>query len=190
MYRLNLPNKITLIRIFLIPLFLVFLISSQKINPLFAAIIFGIASFTDWLDGHLARSTNQVTTLGKLLDPIADKILITAALIPMVELDRVSAWIAVVIIGREFAVSGLRTVAMSKGIIISASWWGKYKMVFEIAAIIFLILNYKTLFINFYLWGTVSIWIAMILSIVSGIDYFMKFWNQYIVESNDEKFPN
>src|SRR3990167_11562472 len=101
MHRLNLPNKITLIRIFLIPFFLVFLISSTRICPLFAASIFGLASFTDWLDGYLARTTKQITTLGNLLDPIADKILVTAALIPLVELDRISAWIAVVIIGRE-----------------------------------------------------------------------------------------
>jgi CDP-diacylglycerol--glycerol-3-phosphate 3-phosphatidyltransferase len=179
MYSLNLPNKITLVRIFLIPFFLVFLISSSKIDPLFAALIFGLASFTDWLDGYLARTTNQVTLLGKLLDPIADKILITAALIPLVELDRVSAWLAVVIIGREFAVSGLRTVGMSQGIMIDVSWWGKYKMAFEITAIILLILNYKILFIHFQFLGTVSIWIAMIMGLVSGIDYFIKFWTQF-----------
>ncbi|MBI3583075.1 MAG: CDP-diacylglycerol--glycerol-3-phosphate 3-phosphatidyltransferase [Nitrospinae bacterium] len=182
MHRLNLPNKITIIRIFLIPLFLVFLISSAKISPLFAASIFGVAAFTDWLDGYLARTTKQVTTLGKLLDPIADKILVTAALIPLVELDRISAWIAVVIIGREFAVSGLRTVAMSQGIVIAASWWGKYKMVFEIIAIMFLILNYKILFVNFLLLGTIAIWVAMVMSLVSGIDYFIKFWNQFNIK--------
>ncbi len=182
MHRLNLPNKITIIRIFLIPLFLVFLISSTKISPLFAASIFGVAAFTDWLDGYLARTTKQVTTLGKLLDPIADKILVTAALIPLVELDRISAWIAVVIIGREFAVSGLRTVAMSQGIVIAASWWGKYKMVFEIISIMFLILNYKIVFFNFLFLGTIAIWIAMAMSLISGIDYFVKFWNQFNVK--------
>jgi CDP-diacylglycerol--glycerol-3-phosphate 3-phosphatidyltransferase len=182
MYRLNLPNKITLIRIFLIPLFLVFLIPSSKINPIFAALVFGVAAFTDWLDGYLARTTNQVTVMGKLLDPIADKILITAALIPLVELDRISAWIAVVIISREFAVSGLRSIAMSQGIVIPASWWGKYKMTFEITAVILLILNYKFSFINFQFLGTIAVWIAMILSIVSGIDYFIKFWNRINVE--------
>src|SRR3989338_9080898 len=166
MHRLNLPNKITIIRIFLIPLFLVFLISSTKISPLFAASIFGVAAFTDWLDGYLARTTKQVTTLGKLLDPIADKILVTAALIPLVELDRISAWIAVVIIGREFAVSGLRTVAMSQGIVIAASGWGKYKI----------------LFVNFLLLGTITIWVAMVMSLVSGIEYFIKFWNQFNIK--------
>lgn len=182
MHRLNLPNKITIIRIFLIPLFLVFLISLTRISPLFAASVFGLAAFTDWLDGYLARTTKQVTTLGKLLDPIADKILVTAALIPLVELDIISAWIAVVIIGREFAVSGLRTVAMSQGIVIAASGWGKYKMVFEMTAIMFLILNYKILFLDFLLLGTIAIWIAMIMSLISGIDYFVKFWNQFNVK--------
>ncbi|VAX23279.1 CDP-diacylglycerol--glycerol-3-phosphate 3-phosphatidyltransferase [hydrothermal vent metagenome] len=175
MIKLNLPNKITLFRIFLVPLIIVFLISPSMWSCFIAAVIFGLAAISDWLDGHIARVTNEVTVLGKLLDPIADKLLITSALVPLVELDRVSAWIVVVIIGREIAVSGLRMVASSQGIHIDASPLGKYKMVAEIVAILFLILDFNLLF--HYL-GQIGIWVAMLLSIASGIDYFVQFWNR------------
>jgi len=125
MLTLNLPNKITLFRIFMVPLLIVFLISPSKLSCILAAMVFALAAATDWLDGHLARVTNQVTILGKLLDPIADKLLVLSALVPLVELDRVAAWIVVVILGREFAVSGLRMIASSQGIHIAAGQLGK-----------------------------------------------------------------
>ncbi len=175
MIELNLPNKITLFRIFLVPLIIVFLISPSMWSCFIAAIIFGLAAISDWLDGHIARVTNEVTVLGKLLDPIADKLLITSALVPLVELGRVSAWIVVVIIGREIAVSGLRMVASSQGIHIDASPLGKYKMAAEVTAILFLILDFNLLF--HYL-GQIGIWVAMLLSIASGIDYFIQFWDR------------
>jgi CDP-diacylglycerol--glycerol-3-phosphate 3-phosphatidyltransferase len=175
MIELNLPNKITLFRIFLVPLIIVFLISPSLWSCFIAAIIFAFAAATDWLDGHLARVTDQVTLLGKLLDPIADKLLVIAALVPLVELGRVSAWIVVVIVGREFAVSGLRMIASSQNIHIAAGVTGKYKMVAEIVAILFLILDFN---IVFHYLGQIGIWIAMGLSIISATDYFLQFWNK------------
>ncbi len=175
-YRLNLPNRITIFRIFLLPLLVVFLITPSKLASFIAVIIFGIASFSDWLDGHIARSTKQVTTFGKLMDPIADKLLLIAALVPLVEMGRAPAWIVVTIICREFAVSGLRIINSSQGIVIPASSLGKYKMVAMITSIILLILNYKIFFIDFHFLGMVGLWIALIISIISGADYFIKFF--------------
>jgi CDP-diacylglycerol--glycerol-3-phosphate 3-phosphatidyltransferase len=172
---MNLPNKITLIRIFLLPLLVVFLITPSKFSSFIAVIIFIAAVFTDWLDGHVARSTNQVTNLGKLLDPIADKLLVISALIPLVALNRVPAWIAVVLIGREISVSGLRAIKASEGTVIPASQLGKYKMLSQAVAIIFLILHYRFFSIDFHFIGIIILWIAMIITLVSGIDYFLKF---------------
>jgi CDP-diacylglycerol---glycerol-3-phosphate 3-phosphatidyltransferase len=172
---MNLPNKITLIRIFLLPLIVVFLITPSWLSSFLAVLIFAVAIFTDWLDGHLARRTDQVTTLGKLLDPIADKLLVISALIPLVALGRVPAWMAVILVGREIAITGLRSIKASKGIIIPASQLGKSKMTLQVTAIILLILNYKILFINFHFVGMLVLWIAMIVSIISGADYFVKF---------------
>jgi len=175
MIGLNLPNKLTLFRIFIIPFLIVFLISNSKFWCFVAALTFGLAAATDWLDGHLARVTNQVTVFGKLMDPIADKLLVVAALVPLVELDRVAAWIVVVIIGREFAVSGLRMIATTQGIHISAGQMGKYKMAAEIVAILFLILDFNVVF---HYIGQAGIIVAMILSVVSAVGYFMQFWSQ------------
>ncbi len=185
MIDLNLPNKLTLLRIFLVPLLLVFLISPSMLSCFFAAVIFSLAAVTDWLDGHLARVTNQVTLLGKLLDPVADKLLVIAALVPLVELDRVAAWIVVVIIGREFAVSGLRMIASAQGIHISSGASGKYKMVAEIVAILFLILDFN---IVFHYIGQIGIIIAMILSVISAVDYFLQFWNKLDSSGTGELF--
>ncbi|MGK7345675.1 MAG: CDP-diacylglycerol--glycerol-3-phosphate 3-phosphatidyltransferase [Candidatus Nitrospinota bacterium M3_3B_026] len=175
MLEFNLPNRITLFRIFLVPVILVFLISPSLWSSIVAALVFGLAAATDWLDGHLARVTNQVTLLGKLLDPIADKLLIVAALVPLVELGRVSAWIVAVIIGRELAVSGLRIIASSQGIHMAAGVSGKYKTVTEIVAILFLILDFNVVF---HYAGQIGIWAAMILSIISAADYFAQFWSK------------
>lgn len=173
--QLNLPNKITLCRIFLVPVMLVFLISPSATGSFIAAFVFAAAAFTDWLDGHLARTNDQITTLGKLLDPIADKLLITAALIPLVSLGRISSWIAVVLIGREFAIMGLRGIAAAKGIIIAASNWGKYKMLCQVVALVLLILYYSPAFIFL---GQGILYLSLFLSLASGIDYFRSFWQK------------
>jgi CDP-diacylglycerol--glycerol-3-phosphate 3-phosphatidyltransferase len=169
--QLNWPNKITLVRIFLVPLLLVFLISPAGWYPLVAATIFLVAAFTDWLDGHLARSTNQITRLGQLLDPIADKILVTAALVSLVGRQQVPAWMAVIIICRELAITGLRSMAADQHIIIAADVFGKYKMVCFIIASLLLMLNLPILGLP----GMIVLSIGMALSLVSGIDYLRKY---------------
>jgi CDP-diacylglycerol--glycerol-3-phosphate 3-phosphatidyltransferase len=173
-YKINLPTKITLLRILLVPFLLAFLIAPSRVNALMAALIFASAALTDWLDGHLARSTQQVTTLGKLLDPIADKILLAAGLIPLVGLGRVPAWMAAIMLIREFAVSGLREIAAAEQVIIPASPMAKAKTVLQIAAILFLILNYQTWPLSFYTVGMGLLTLSLVSSLVSGVEYYLK----------------
>ncbi len=173
---LNWPNRITLIRIFLVPILLVFLISPRGWSPIIAATIFLIAAFTDWLDGHLARSTNQITRLGQLLDPIADKLLVTAALVSLVGRQQVPAWIVVIILCRELAVTGLRAMAADRHVIIAAEVYGKYKMLFLIVGAFLLVLNLPELY-----WpGMVALGVGLALSVVSGIDYLRKYLAQIL----------
>ncbi|GMT43067.1 MAG: CDP-diacylglycerol--glycerol-3-phosphate 3-phosphatidyltransferase [bacterium] len=176
MTNLNLPNRITIFRIFIVPLIIAFLIKPSPFFCFIAAILFGIAAATDWLDGHIARTTGQVTRLGKLLDPIADKILIVAALIPLVGLARVPAWLATALIARDLAVSGVRSMAAAEGVVIPAGKMGKYKTGFEIAAIEFLLLNWDLEFVEFQTAGTICLLIAMTLSIISAVDYIFIYW--------------
>jgi len=176
----NLPNTLTLVRIFLVPFLVVFLIASAEPRNYPAGAIFLAAVLTDWLDGRIARSRRQVTTLGQLLDPIADKLLIAAALISLVEIGRVSAWVATVIIGRDIAITGLRGIAASQGLIIAASQLGKIKMVAEVVAVSLLILDLGTsrvpgLPLSL---GGIALGVAVAMSMVSGIDYFARFWRQ------------
>ncbi len=175
---LNLPNKLTLARIFLVPFIIVFLIAGEKVPNYTAGAIFLAAVLTDWLDGRIARSTRQVTTLGKLLDPIADKLLISTALISLVQVGRAPAWMVVLIVGRELAITGLRTIAASQSIIIHASDFGKYKMLAEVVAVTLLILDWSPRLgiVALPSLGLLCLWAAVLLSIVSGIEYFLKFW--------------
>jgi CDP-diacylglycerol--glycerol-3-phosphate 3-phosphatidyltransferase len=174
---LNLPNKLTLARIFLVPFIIVFLIAGEKVPNYTAGAIFLAAVLTDWLDGRIARSRRQITTLGKLLDPIADKLLISTALISLVQVGRAPAWIVVLIVGRELAIMGLRTIAASQNVIIAASDFGKYKMVAEVVAVTLLILDWPPRPEGATLppVGLVCLWVAMALSVVSGTAYFVKF---------------
>lgn len=173
-HKISLPTKITLLRILLVPFLLAFLIAPSRVNALVAALIFGAAALTDWLDGHLARSTHQITTLGKLLDPIADKILLAAGLIPLVGLERVPAWMAAIMLIREFAVSGLREIAAAEQVIIPASPMAKAKTFLQILAILFLILHYQTWPLTFHTVGMALLTLSLILSLVSGVDYYQK----------------
>ncbi len=161
---MGLANWITMIRIFFIPVFMAFLLSGLPNGKYFAAIVFGIAAATDGLDGYVARARKEVTKFGKLIDPIADKLLISAALISLVELDQINAWIAVIIIGREFAVSGLRILAAADQVVIAASNWGKAKTLSQIIAILFILLDLPG--------GAVLMWLAVLVTIISGVDYF------------------
>jgi CDP-diacylglycerol--glycerol-3-phosphate 3-phosphatidyltransferase len=170
---INVPNALTLFRIFLVPILVVVLLTKFTGREYVGLGIFLIAAITDFFDGYLARKYNQVTRLGMLLDPIADKLLVSAALISLVELHLAPAWMIVIIIGREFAVSGLRSIATQHGVTIPASPLGKGKMVSQVVAISLLILGWelgKFMFI-----ATVALWVVVVLAIVSGIDYFMKF---------------
>ncbi len=169
--QLNWPNKITLVRIFLVPFLLVFLISPDGWYPVVAATIFLVAALTDWLDGHLARSTNQITRFGQLLDPIADKLLVTAALVSLVGRQQVPAWIVVIILCRELAITGLRAMAADQQVIIAADSFGKYKMVCFIVAAFLLLLKIQVLDAP----GLIILSIGMALSVISGLDYFRKY---------------
>jgi CDP-diacylglycerol--glycerol-3-phosphate 3-phosphatidyltransferase len=176
----NIPNLLSISRILAVPIFIVLMLEPSPVRVLLAGIIFSLASATDWLDGHLARKWGQVTKIGKLLDPIADKILIMSALVILVEIrsDVVPAWIAIVIIGREFAVTGLRAIASSENIIIPAETVGKYKVGAQITAVLALLLDYYLT--NEWLrgLGSLAIWIAMILALYSAIHYFRVFWKR------------
>ena len=160
---MNLANKLTILRILLVPVFVVVILSGIKNSLLISALIFAVASITDFLDGYIARKYNLVTNFGKFMDPLADKLLVAAAFITMVDLNLVSSWAVIVIISREFAVSILRAIAASSGIVIAASKWGKAKTVSQILAIMMILLNVP--------YSNIVMGIAVILTIYSGYDY-------------------
>ena len=181
---LNLPNLLTLTRILLIPVFVILFATPTPDRSLSAAVIFALAAVTDLLDGYLARRSGQVTTLGKLLDPIADKLLVLSALILLVNVDRVSALVAILIIAREVAVTGVRAIAASEGMIIGAERTGKYKMVLQVVAIVLLILEGTGLaeLGNMHLAGTVTLYLSLVLGYVSGVQYVWDFWKQVVAK--------
>ena len=170
MFPLNLPNALTLIRILLVPVLVVALTVESPGGSTIAAIVFAIAALTDGLDGYIARSRQAVTTFGKVMDPVADKLMIAAALISLVSLDRVAGWVAMVIIAREFAVTGLRQLAMEHGEVIPASVWGKIKTVAQVAMVLVLILVEDS-----PAWVDGLVWVTVAITIVSGADYFFGF---------------
>jgi CDP-diacylglycerol---glycerol-3-phosphate 3-phosphatidyltransferase len=179
---MNLPNALTVGRIFLVPLLVVVLLTKFEgrlilgvRKELVGAAIFGVAALTDLLDGYLARRRKQITTLGQVMDPLADKLLITAALISLVQMDLAAAWMAAVILGREFAVTVLRSIAHGKGLIIPASRMGKLKMAAEVTAILALILGQVEDLRPLHVIGTVALWVAMVTAIASGVDYYRRF---------------
>ncbi|WP_226578947.1 CDP-diacylglycerol--glycerol-3-phosphate 3-phosphatidyltransferase [Halobacillus litoralis] len=186
---MNLPNKITLSRIFLIPIFIILMSvpfnwgvldmgeRELPVSHLAGALLFIIASTTDWIDGYIARKHNLVTNLGKFLDPLADKLLVSAALILLVEIGLAPAWIVILIISREFAVTGLRLVAAGEGSVLAASQMGKLKTWIQIIAISLLLLhNWPFAFVGFPL-GTVALYLALIITVYSGYEYFKKNWH-------------
>ena len=175
---MNLPIGLTITRIVAVPLLILFLISSSRVHALIAAAIFMAAAFTDWLDGVVARRRNQVTTLGTLLDPIADKLLVAAALVSLLTIDKIAAWIVVVIIGRELAVTGLRAVSAGHGVIVPASRLAKWKTVTQYVAVTMLILEKGILAPGFHAMATSVLWVAVALTIVSAVDYFYRFFRK------------
>ena len=181
---LNWPNFITVVRILLIPVFVALFITPTPDRSLSAAVIFVIAAVTDMLDGYIARRTGQVTKLGKLLDPIADKLLVLSALILLVNVDRVSALVAILVIAREVAVTGIRAIAAGEGMIIAAETTGKYKMALQVVAIVLLILEGTGLaeLGNLHLAGIVTLYISLVLGYVSGGQYVWSFWKQVVAK--------
>ena len=167
MFPINIPNVLTLLRILAAPVVVVALLGETPNGDALAAGVFALAALTDGLDGYIARSRDAVTTFGKLMDPVADKLLIIGALVSLVSLDRLAAWVAMVIIAREIAVTILRTIAAERGIVIAASWLGKVKTVLQIAAVIALIATNPA-----PAWVDVLVYVALFVTVVSGVDYF------------------
>lgn len=168
---MNLPNKLTIFRVVLIPFFVVLLLFDvTAYDKWIALVIFIIASLTDFLDGHIARKYNLVTNFGKFMDPLADKLLVCSALICLVELARIPAWIVILIIAREFIISGFRLVASDNGVVIAASYWGKFKTTFQILMICLMIADLEPLY---YVTQAVM-WVALALTVISLVDYLVK----------------
>ncbi|GEL75808.1 CDP-diacylglycerol--glycerol-3-phosphate 3-phosphatidyltransferase [Tenuibacillus multivorans] len=186
---MNIPNKITISRICLIPIFIVLLAVpfdwgtysigeyELPVHHMVAAILFLVASLTDWVDGRYARKYNLVTNLGKFLDPLADKLLVSAALICLVEIGLAPAWLVIIIISREFAVTGLRLVAAGEGIVLAAGQMGKLKTTLQIAAAGFLLLHHFPFSYMSIPIGTILLYLAALITVISGLDYFVKNWH-------------
>ena len=171
---MNLPNKLTTFRVILIPFFVFFMLAPNMtgINHYIAAAIFIVASLTDLLDGKIARKYNLVTNFGKFMDPLADKLLVCSAMICLIQTGQLAAWIVIVIIAREFIISGFRLIASDNGVVIAASYWGKFKTTFQMLMVIVLILNIQMSF--FQILGMILTYVALILTVVSLIDYIVK----------------
>ncbi len=170
---MNLPNKLTVLRVCMVPVFVVFMLwdGLGDSGKYVAAFIFILASLTDFLDGYLARKNNLVTDFGKFMDPIADKLLVCSALICLVEKEMLAAWVVIIIIGREFIISGFRLVASDKGVVIAASYWGKFKTTSQMIMVILLILDLGGILNTI---GQILIWVSVILTVISLVDYLMK----------------
>ena len=170
---MNLPNKLTVLRVILIPFFVLSLLAfggSVRMLRYLAAAIFIVASLTDMLDGKIARKYNLVTNFGKFMDPLADKLLVCSALICLIELGQLPSWMVIIIVSREFIISGFRLVAAEQGIVIAASYWGKFKTTFQMIAVVLMIVDLPVLRVAM----VACTWIALILTIVSLVDYIMK----------------
>lgn len=169
---MNVPNTLTVLRVIMIPFFVLFMLGDiTSVDKYIALGIFIAASLTDTLDGYLARKNNQVTNFGKFMDPLADKLLVCAAMICLMDLDRLTSWIVIIIISREFIISGFRLIAADNGIVIAASWWGKAKTISQMIMIILLVADFGGVFDMI---GQVMIYLALVLTVVSLVDYIAK----------------
>lgn len=171
------PNTLTLFRVAAVPLLIVLMLSGSRLSGFFAALVFSIAAITDYFDGYIARRFGLVSTLGKIMDPLADKLLVSSAFIMLIPHSRIAAWMVCVIIGRELAVTGLRNIISEKGADVSASQLGKWKTGCQIAAIIPLLLHYPYFGVDFHAIGHVLVWLALVITVWSGADYFVRFRN-------------
>jgi CDP-diacylglycerol--glycerol-3-phosphate 3-phosphatidyltransferase len=181
---LNAPNLLTLGRVALVPIFLVLLDHENRRNSFWAALLYSVAALSDWLDGWLARISGSVTTLGKFLDPLADKVIVLSALVMLVRLSRVPVWVVVIIVAREFLISGLRTISASEGLVIAASQGGKWKTSLQLTGIICLMLHYHfsidylffSVMTDFQSVGSVLLYISVVLGLISAVDYVRAFY--------------
>ncbi len=179
---MNLPNKLTVLRVVMVPFFVFFMLTDAggAANKWIALVIFCVASLTDMLDGKIARARNLVTNFGKFMDPLADKLLVCSAMICLVELARIPAWVVIIIIAREFIISGFRLVASDNGVVIAASYWGKFKTVFQMLMICLMIADLEPL----TLVTQIIMWVALALTVVSLVDYLMK--NKSVMKENNK----
>ena len=170
---MNTPNKLTIARMILVPFFVLFILTGWggDGNRYICLALFVVASITDWFDGHLARKNNLVTNFGKFMDPLADKLLVCSALICMIELDRLPAWFVIIIIAREFIISGFRLIAAENGVVIAANYWGKFKTVSQMVMIILLILNFGGVF---EILTQIFVWVSLALTVISLITYIVQ----------------
>lgn len=171
---MNLPNRITVLRVLMIPVFLVFLYSPFQWGYLLGCVVFIVASITDIVDGYIARKDNLITDFGKFLDPLADKLLVTAALISLVDFGTLPAWVAIIIVSREFIVTGMRLIAATKHIVIAASTWGKLKTISHMVMIIVLLFSPILSIDTNKIWVQILIYLSTLLTIISGVDYLVK----------------
>ena len=179
---LNFPNKVTLLRISVIPVLFFLLMDPGQTGSLIIALLFILASLTDLLDGYLARKYQSVTAMGQFLDPIADKLIVNTAMIVMIPIGRIPAWIVAVIVIRDFIVDGIRAISSSRGIIVQASKLGKQKTLCQIFAVSALMIHYPFLGVNAHAVGVVILSVALVMSVYSGVDYFIKFYRSVIKE--------
>ncbi len=183
---INLPNTITMVRLGIIPFLFFLLLSPDQTWSLVIAVTFIVVSFTDLLDGYVARRYQIVTTMGKFLDPIADKLVINTAMVLMIPIGRIPAWVVAIIIIRDFFVDGVRTIATSEGVVIQASWLGKQKTLCQVFAVSALMIHYPFLGADAHAVGTALLFLALVMTIYSGIDYFMKFLKLVIKGGNGD----
>jgi CDP-diacylglycerol---glycerol-3-phosphate 3-phosphatidyltransferase len=185
---MNFPTSLTVLRIFFVPLLVVLLLTKERNMDLWAVAVFLLAAATDLLDGYLARKHGKITTLGILLDPIADKLLTSGAFISLVELGMVPAWMVVIIVGREFAVSGLRSIASAEGFVLQASELGKTKMVLQVVAITTIVLEHRNQALK--AWGLVLLWLVVLFALASAAQYFWSFWKTLDVRVKRRAAPS
>lgn len=179
---MNIANKITLLRLTAIPIFLVLIYVNAPWSNVIATVVFSLAAVSDFIDGYLARKYNLITDFGRVMDPVADKILVSAALIALVALGRMPGWIAIVMLARDFTVGAVRDLSSSKGVIIPAGLWGKLKTTFQMIAVGMLTFNETFLAINFRVLGTITVYIAMILSLYSGFVYIKDYLSKNTID--------
>ena len=181
---MNLPNKLTTLRVIMIPFFVIFMLTGWggEASKWISLAIFIVASLTDLLDGHIARKHNLVTNFGKFMDPLADKLLVCSALIALVDLNKIAAWVVIIIIAREFIISGFRLVASDNGVVIAASYWGKFKTTFQMLMIIYLVVDLQFAYANVV--GMVLVYVALALTVISLVDYIAKNYKVFLEGSS------